>query len=100
MLLDDIFRRLVLAGHRDLVVGIAGGTLRSRDFDERGSVCRGGNFDNRVHTLGANRDRRADKCCKQEATFESLRRHCDGFIFKGDSQGGAGLTNWQNLVKP
>jgi hypothetical protein len=49
--------------------------------------------------LGANRDRRADKCCKQEATFESLRRHCDGFIFKGDSQGGAGLTNRQNLVK-
>ena len=87
-LLDHIFRRFVLTGHGDAVIGAGGGILRSRNFDQRGSVRGRRNFDNRVDTLCVNRDRRADECCKEEATFESIHRHCDDFIFKGSSQGG------------
>src|SRR5207244_5023340 len=67
---------------------IVAGILRSRNFDQRRPMGDGWNFDGRVHTLRVNRDRRADKYCKEEATFESVHRHCDGFIFKRNSQGG------------
>ena len=84
-LFDDVFSGFVLARHGEIIIGIADGILRRWDFDERGALGGRGNFDDSVDTLCVNR---ADKCYEQEATFERIRRHCDGFIFKGGSQGG------------
>jgi len=89
LFLDHILGRFVLTGHGDIIVGIVRNILPGvRDLDDRRLVCVRGNFDHSVHTLCVNCDRCADKCCKQEATFESIRRHCDGSIFKWSSQGG------------
>src|SRR6266404_6216475 len=48
LLLNHIFRRFVLTGHGDAVIGAGGGILRSWDFDERGAVGSRGNFDDSV----------------------------------------------------
>ena len=87
-LFDDVFSGFVLARHGEIIIGIADGILRSWDFNQRRSVSCRGNFDDGVDTLGVNHDRCAYKYCEQEAAFESIRRHCDAFIFKGGSQGG------------